>query len=158
MEATLKRQKARAPDITIQSPALPDAEAAPDTIVVTIADDGKQDAAAFLARQSGAGSARARVGRGSLAAAGRGQRSDDQVYIPCGCHAVQHLWEASRSNANPVPGGPTRQIAGNVGTAWFGLTTCRTPRPSALQRGTGHSRDASLGPGCTVFPRIRNTR
>ena len=118
-------KKKKFPNIAVQSVVVqPSAEAAHDTIVVTVANVGKRDAAGFrigMAAQRADGTQRQEEFSLPLSIS-KGETTT--VEFRLGCNWINNGAVTARTDPSPVPGEPSNKTANNVATAQFGATAC----------------------------------
>lgn len=113
------------PNIAIQSVVVqPSAEAGHDTIVVTVANIGKRNAAGFrigMVAQRADMTVRDEDFSLPLSLA-RG--ASTTVEFRLGCNWINNGAVTARTDPSPVPGEPGNKTANNVATAQFGAAAC----------------------------------
>jgi hypothetical protein len=118
-------KKAKAPNIAVQSVVVePSAEVGHDTIVVTVANVGKRDAAGFrigMVAQRADMTVRAEDFSLPLTVA---KGTTTTVEFRLGCNWINNGAVTARTDPSPVPGEPSNKTANNVATAQFGATAC----------------------------------
>jgi hypothetical protein len=123
--AEAAKKKAKYPNIAIQSIVVqPSAEAGHDTIVVTVANSGKRDAAGFhigMVAQRADMTLRAEDFSLPLSVA---KGATTTVEFRLGCNWINSGAVTARTDPSPVPGEPANKTANNVATAQFGATAC----------------------------------
>jgi CARDB protein len=123
--AEAAKKKAKYPNIAIQSIVVqPSAEAGHDTIVVTVANSGKRDAAGFrigMVAQRADMTLRAEDFSLPLSVA---KGATTTVEFRLGCNWINSGAVTARTDPSPVPGEPANKTANNVATAQFGSTAC----------------------------------
>jgi hypothetical protein len=123
--AEAAKKKAKAPNIAVQSVVVqPSAEVGHDTIVVTVANVGKRDAAGFrigMVAQRADMTVRAEDFSLPLSVA---KGTTTTVEFRLGCNWINSGAVTARTDPSPVPGEPANKTANNVATAQFGATAC----------------------------------
>jgi CARDB protein len=123
--AEAAKKKAKAPNIAVQSVVVqPSAEVGHDTIVVTVANVGKRDAAGFrigMVAQRADMTVRAEDFSLPLSVA---KGATTTVEFRLGCNWINNGAVTARTDPSPVPGEPSNKTANNVATAQFGATAC----------------------------------
>ena len=123
--AEAAKKKAKAPNIAIQSVVVaPSAEAGHDTIVVTVANVGKRDAAGFrigMVAQRADMTVRPEEFSLPLSVA---KGATTTVEFRLGCNWINNGAVTARTDPSPVPGEPANKTANNVATTQFGATAC----------------------------------
>lgn len=118
-------KKAKAPNIAVQSVVVqPSAEAGHDTIVVTVANIGKRNAAGFrigMVAQRADMTLRAEDFSLPLTVA---KGATTTVEFRLGCNWINNGAVTARTDPSPVLGEPANKTANNVATAQFGATAC----------------------------------
>ena len=118
-------KKKKFPNIAIQSVVVqPSVEAAHDTIVVTVANVGKRDAAGFrigMVAQRADMTVRAEDFSLPLSVA---KGATTTVEFRLGCNWINNGAVTARTDPSPVPGEPGNKTANNVATAQFGAAAC----------------------------------
>jgi hypothetical protein len=118
-------KKKKFPNIAVQSVVVqPSAEAAHDTIVVTVANVGKRDAAGFrigMVAQRADSTVRNEEFSLPLSIA-KGETTTVEFRLGCGW--INNGAVTARTDPSPVPGEPNNKTANNVATAQFGATAC----------------------------------
>ena len=123
--AEAAKKKAKAPNIAIQSVVVqPSAEAGHDTIVVTVANVGKRNAAGFrigMVAQRADMTVRGEVFSLPLSI---DKGDSTTVEFRLGCNWINNGAVTARTDPSPVPGEPNNKTANNVATAQFGAAAC----------------------------------
>ena len=123
--AEAAKKKAKAPNIAVQSVVVqPSAEVGHDTIVVTVANIGKRDAAGFrigMVAQRADMAVRTEDFSLPLTVA---KGATTTVEFRLGCNWINNGAVTARTDPSPVPGEPANKTANNVATAQFGATAC----------------------------------
>ena len=123
--AEAAKKRAKAPNIAIQSVVVqPSAEVGHDTIVVTVANVGKRDAAGFrigMVAQRADMTVRDEDFSLPLTVA---KGASTTVEFRLGCNWINNGAVTARTDPSPVPGEPSNKTANNVATAQFGATAC----------------------------------
>ena len=118
-------KKKKFPNIAVQSVVVqPSAEAGHDTIVVTVANVGKRDAAGFrigMVAQRADMTVRAEDFSLPLSIA---KGATTTVEFRLGCSWINNGAVTARTDPSPVPGEPGNKTANNVATAQFGAAAC----------------------------------
>jgi hypothetical protein len=123
--AEAAKKKAKFPNIAIQSVVVqPSAEAGHDTIVVTVANVGKRNAAGFrIGMVAQRADMTVRVEDFSLPLS-IAKGASTTVEFRIGCNWINNGAVTARTDPSPVPGEPGNKTANNVETAQFGATAC----------------------------------
>lgn len=123
--ADAAKNKNKAPNIAIQSVVVAtSAEVAHDTIVVTVANVGKRDAAGFrigMVAQRADMTVRAEDFSLPLSLA---KGATTTIEFRLGCNWINNGAVTARTDPSPVPGESPAKIANNVATATFGAAAC----------------------------------
>ena len=123
--AEAAKKKAKAPNIAVQSVVVqPSAEVGHDTIVVTVANIGKRDAAGFrigMVAQRADMAVRTEDFSLPLTVA---KGATTTVEFRLGCNWINNGAVTARTDPSPVPGEPANKTANNVATAQFGVGSC----------------------------------